>query len=62
AFELGATVEADQVAGWLHDVDEPLRPPLELRFQAAGIVVNRYRPALVPAGAVLATVAAPVSL
>lgn len=62
AFELGATVEVGQVAGWLHDVDEPLRPPLELCFRAAGIVVNRYRPALVPAGAVLATVAAPVSL
>lgn len=60
-FEAGDSVEADEVAGWLHDLEEPLRPPLELRFRMAGVVVNRYRSPLVPAGAVLATVARPVA-
>ncbi|MCF4167312.1 succinylglutamate desuccinylase/aspartoacylase family protein [Zavarzinia compransoris] len=61
AFDVGQEVAADQIAGRLHDVDEPLRPPLDLRFGAAGVVVNRYRAALVPAGAILATVAGTVA-
>lgn len=61
AFAVGETVTAGQLAGRLFDLDEPLRPPLPLCFAAAGIVANRYRPGLVPAGAVLATVAAPVT-
>lgn len=59
-FDLGQAVAAGAVAGWLHDVDEPALPPRAVHFGASGIVVNRYRSALVPAGAVLATVAAPV--
>ncbi len=58
-FEAGETVVAGALAGRLFDLDEPLRPPVELRFPAGGIVVNRYRPALVPAGAILATMAEP---
>jgi predicted deacylase len=60
AFDIGQTVVAGQMAGCLYDVDEPLLPPRDLRFTVAGVVVNRYRSAMVPAGAVLATVAAPV--
>jgi predicted deacylase len=61
AFDVGEVVAAGQTAGCLHDVDEPLQPPRELRFTVAGVVVNRYRSAMVPAGAVLATVAAPLA-
>lgn len=58
-FELGDAVEAGQPAGLLFELDESLRAPQALCFPAAGVVVNRYRAALVPAGAVLASVAAP---
>jgi predicted deacylase len=41
AVEIGDTVAAGDVAGWLHDLERPLEAPLELRFQAAGIVLSR---------------------
>jgi predicted deacylase len=39
AVELGDWVEKGQVAGKLHFVEDPMRPPLEPRFQRAGLVV-----------------------
>ncbi|MDD3445393.1 MAG: succinylglutamate desuccinylase/aspartoacylase family protein [Zavarzinia sp.] len=59
-FDLGQDVLAGQFAGRLHDLDEPLRAPLELTFGVSGIIVNRYRAGLVPAGAILATMAGTV--
>lgn len=60
-FAVGDTVAAGQLAGRLFDLDDLLRPPLCLNFEVGGIVANRYRPGLVPAGAVLATVTVPVT-
>lgn len=37
----GEEVVAGQTAGWLHDLDEPERAPLELRFAAGGLVLCR---------------------
>jgi uncharacterized protein len=45
AFELGDTVEAGQRAGLIHFMDDPASPPVEIRFQAAGLVICR-RPIL----------------
>ncbi len=39
AVELGDWVEKGQLAGRLHFVEDPMRPPLEPRFQRAGLVV-----------------------
>jgi predicted deacylase len=45
AFELGQEVEAGQVCGWVHRVDDPLVPPREVRFERAGVAFCR-RPIL----------------
>ncbi|MGI9511013.1 MAG: succinylglutamate desuccinylase/aspartoacylase family protein [Geminicoccaceae bacterium] len=39
AVELGDRVEADQIAGWLHDLKDVTRPADELRFEEGGIVL-----------------------
>jgi predicted deacylase len=46
----GAEVEAGAVAGWLFDPDEPEREPLEVRFEAAGLVLCRRPIPLVERG------------
>jgi hypothetical protein len=45
AFELGDTVEAGQRAGLIHFMDDPARPPVEVRFGAGGLVICK-RPIL----------------
>jgi len=37
AFALGDEVEADQLCGWIHQIDNPEQPPREVRFSRAGV-------------------------
>lgn len=37
AFELGEEVEAGQLCGWIHQVDDPAASPREVRFERAGV-------------------------
>lgn len=60
AFDVGAAVEAGQVAGWLYDLDEHDRPPRPLVFEASGRIFMRRAPVLCHAGSILATVARPI--
>ena len=53
-FEVGDDVAAGQIAGWLHFVLEPERPPRELRFEAEGLVLSRVDLGLVKRGEKLA--------
>ena len=39
AFELGDEVAAGQRAGLIHFMDDPARPPVEVRFAASGLVI-----------------------
>jgi predicted deacylase len=45
ACDLGATVEAGQVAGYLHRLDALSAAPLPIEFAAAGVIVSRRAPA-----------------
>jgi predicted deacylase len=45
AFELGDMVEAGQLAGLIHFMDEPALPPREVHFQGGGLAICR-RPIL----------------
>ncbi|MDF2781219.1 MAG: hypothetical protein K0S96_1023 [Geminicoccaceae bacterium] len=45
AFELGDEVAAGQPAGWIHFVDDPAAPAVEVPFQGAGTVICK-RPIL----------------
>lgn len=38
ADQLGAPVQAGAVAGWLHRIEEPTAPPIELRYGASGML------------------------
>jgi uncharacterized protein len=37
AFRLGDEVEAGQLCGWVHQIDEPNEPPREVRFERSGV-------------------------
>jgi hypothetical protein len=41
AVDIGDTVEAGQVAGWMHDLEAPLAEPEALTFAEGGIVLSR---------------------
>jgi uncharacterized protein len=45
AFELGDEVEVGQPAGYIHFVDDPATPPVEVRFRGRGLVICK-RPIL----------------
>lgn len=38
AHDLGATVKAGEVAGWLHLIEDPAAPPLTLKYESAGFL------------------------
>lgn len=59
--DLGDTVAAGDQAGWLHDLEDPSRPPADVRFRAGGLVVIRRTPTLVRYGDFLFTTAVPVA-
>jgi uncharacterized protein len=37
AFALGDEVEAGQLCGWIHQIDDPQAPPREVHFERAGV-------------------------
>jgi predicted deacylase len=45
AFELGDEVEVGQAAGYVHFIDDPVTPPVEVRFRGRGLVICK-RPIL----------------
>ena len=55
--QLGTTVEAGTLAGWVHDIDDPAAPPVGVHFAAPGMVVARRLPALARRGDYLFTTA-----
>lgn len=59
AQALGATVQAGDVAGWIHRLEAPWRDPVAVRFAAGGIVWAHRAIGRSPAGSCLAVVAEP---
>lgn len=59
-FDLGDTVRQGQVAGQVHFLDEPLREPVTLHFEADGLVICRRPPVPVERGDCIAHLAADV--
>jgi hypothetical protein len=53
---LGATVEMDQLAGSIHFLDDPARPPVEVRYPGSGLLCMTRPPAQVVRGDCLALV------
>lgn len=60
-FDLGDTVKAGQVAGQVHFLDEPLREPITLHFEADGVVICRRPPVPVERGDCIAHLAADIA-
>lgn len=60
-FDLGSTVTAGQIAGQVHFLDEPLREPITLHFEADGIVICRRPPVPVERGDCIAHLAADIT-
>ncbi len=50
AFDLGATVEAGQIAGHVHFLDDPGRPPAAAKFKKSGMLFCRRAPGKVIRG------------
>lgn len=57
--DLGTQVEAGQLAGRLHFIEEPTRPAIELRFAVPGMVICRRAQARSRRGDCLAHLAVP---
>ena len=53
---LGAVVEAGEVAGLVHFLEDPARPPIEASFERSGIVFSRRAPGRCVRGSCLAVV------
>ncbi|MFB9947517.1 succinylglutamate desuccinylase/aspartoacylase family protein [Rhizobium puerariae] len=60
--ELGDTVEAGELAGYLHDVGAPWKPPAEVRFTDSGFVLCRRLAVMVEAGDGLFKLAVPMEV
>jgi predicted deacylase len=59
AVELGQTVVAGEICGWLHDIDDPERSPQAHDFAHGGMVVCQRHPVLTQRGDCLAHLAVP---
>jgi len=57
AFDLGDEVEAGQLAGRIHFMDDPATAPVEVAFQGSGLVVCKRPPLQVERGDCLAHLA-----
>ena len=57
AVWLGDTVQPDDLAGWVHDTQDPSIPPAAVTFRAGGTVVARALPVLKRRGDTLFTTA-----
>lgn len=60
AFRLGEMVEDGQLAGRIHDVDDPTATPVEIRFRASGLAACIRTHSLVEAGDCLGHLIEPV--
>lgn len=60
-FDLGDTVKLGQSAGLVHFLDEPLREPVPVAFDADGVVICRRPPVPVERGDCIAHLAADVA-
>ena len=58
-FGIGEKVEAGQSAGWLHFVNEPERPSMELVFNTAGTILAHGNRGMVERGDLIALIASP---
>lgn len=56
-FSIGDEVEAGQVAGWLHFINEPERPSLRLEFPCPGLIMAHADRGMVERGEMLALIA-----
>jgi predicted deacylase len=61
-FHIGEKVIAGQFAGWLHFVNEPERPSLELKFNTSGIILAHSNRGMVERGDLIANIASPCSV
>ncbi len=61
-FRIGDKVEAGQAAGWLHFVNEPERPSMELIFNSAGTILAHGNRGMVERGDLIALIASPCDL
>jgi len=61
-FHIGDKVEVGQFAGWLHFVNEPERPSLELKFNTSGIILAHSNRGMVERGDLIANIASPCSV
>jgi len=61
-FHVGDKVEAGQFAGWLHFVNEPERPSLELKFNTSGIILAHSNRGMVERGDLIANIASSCSV
>jgi predicted deacylase len=58
-FHIGDQVVAGQFAGWLHFINEPERPSLELKFNTSGIILAHSNRGMVERGDLIANIASP---
>jgi len=58
-FHIGDKVEAGQHAGWLHFVNEPERPSMELIFNTTGTILAHSNRGMVERGDLIAIIAGP---
>ena len=61
-FHIGDKVKAGQSAGWVHFVNEPQRPSLELIFNTSGIILAHGNRGMVERGDLIAIIAGPCSV
>ena len=61
-FHIGDQVVAGQFAGWLHFINEPERPSLELKFKTSGIILAHSNRGMVERGDLIANIASPCSV
>lgn len=62
SFAIGDQVEQGQSAGWLHFVNEPERPSLELVFASCGVILAHSNRGMVERGDMIALIASPCEL
>jgi predicted deacylase len=61
-FQIGDKVKVGQLAGWLHFVNEPERPSLELIFNCGGTILALGNRGMVERGDLIAIIAGPCSV
>jgi|TARA_B110000261_G_scaffold4680_1_gene4943 predicted deacylase len=61
-FHIGDKVVVGQFAGWLHFVNEPERPSLELKFNTSGIILAHSNRGMVERGDLIANIATSCSV